>query len=136
MDGEPPQEEDFSQIPLVERSQHKASRVICRLVVQICASRPHCDFRLEAHARIGKPEYQLTPMSSQSQPKRQATLTPFSDLLSRTANYCELTLSQPWKNVELTARRKWCLDANAVAQEKGIEAVLAIVQYSGESSAR
>lgn len=23
MDGEPPQEEDFSQIPIVERSQHK-----------------------------------------------------------------------------------------------------------------
>jgi hypothetical protein len=33
-------------------------------------------------------------------------------------------------------RKKWCLDANAVAQEKGIEAVTAIVQYSGESSAR
>jgi hypothetical protein len=33
-------------------------------------------------------------------------------------------------------RKKWSLDANAVAQEKGIEAVLAIVQYSGESSSR
>lgn len=32
--------------------------------------------------------------------------------------------------------KKWCTDANAVAQEKGIEAVLAIAQYSGESSAR
>jgi cytoskeleton-associated protein 5 len=30
----------------------------------------------------------------------------------------------------------WCLDANAVAQEKGIEAVLAIVTNSGEQSAR
>jgi len=34
------------------------------------------------------------------------------------------------------SRKKWSLDANAVAQEKGIEAVLAIVQYSGESSSR
>lgn len=25
MDGEPPQEEDFSQIPIIERSQHKVS---------------------------------------------------------------------------------------------------------------
>jgi len=33
-------------------------------------------------------------------------------------------------------RKKWSLDANAVAQEKGVEAVLAIVQYSGESSSR
>jgi hypothetical protein len=33
-------------------------------------------------------------------------------------------------------RRKWCLDANVVAQEKGIEAVLALVQNSGESSAK
>jgi hypothetical protein len=28
MDGEPPQEEDFSTIPLVERSTHKVGRVI------------------------------------------------------------------------------------------------------------
>ena len=33
-------------------------------------------------------------------------------------------------------RKRWCLDSNAVAQEKGIEAVLAVVQYSGESSAK
>ena len=36
MDGEPPQEEDFSQIPIVDRSQHKVSarrrhnRLLCR----------------------------------------------------------------------------------------------------------
>ncbi len=34
------------------------------------------------------------------------------------------------------SRKRWCLDVNAVAQEKGVETVLAIVQYSGESSAR
>lgn len=33
-------------------------------------------------------------------------------------------------------RKKWCLDSNAVAQEKGIEAVLAIVTNSGEMSAK
>lgn len=33
-------------------------------------------------------------------------------------------------------RRKLALDANAVAQEKGIEAVLAIVRESGENSAK
>lgn len=27
MDGEPPQEEDFSQIPIIERSQHKVSQI-------------------------------------------------------------------------------------------------------------
>lgn len=29
MDGEPPQEEDFSQIPIIERSQHKVSCLTC-----------------------------------------------------------------------------------------------------------
>lgn len=37
---------------------------------------------------------------------------------------------------DASSRKKWCLDANAVAQEKGIEAVLAIVTNSGETSAR
>lgn len=49
-------------------------------------------------------------------------------------HYCELHCFCP--RLELMGRRKWCLDANAVAQEKGIEAVLAIVQYSGETSAK
>lgn len=48
-----------------------------------------------------------------------------------------LQASQRWLALPLTEiRKKWCLDANAVAQEKGVEAVLAIVQYSGESSAK
>lgn len=42
-----------------------------------------------------------------------------------------------WGRRVLTClRKKWCLDSNAVAQEKGIEAVLAIVTNSGETGAK
>lgn len=39
-------------------------------------------------------------------------------------------------SASLRYRKKWCLDANVVAQEKGIEAILAIAEYSGESLAK
>lgn len=38
--------------------------------------------------------------------------------------------------LKLTNSKKWCLDANAIAQEKGVEATLAIVTNSGETSAK
>ncbi|KAK8854575.1 hypothetical protein IAR55_003314 [Kwoniella newhampshirensis] len=92
MDGEPPQEEDFSQIPIVERSQHK---------------------------------------------NWKARLSAYTEVISRSAKTASDTdpFFRPFVN-DGALLRKWCLDANAVAQEKGIEAVLAIVQYSGETSAR
>nr|XP_031863914.1 uncharacterized protein CI109_000558 [Kwoniella shandongensis]KAA5530986.1 hypothetical protein CI109_000558 [Kwoniella shandongensis] len=92
MDGEPPQEEDFSQIPLVERSQHK---------------------------------------------NWKARLSAYTEVIARSAKTASDTdpFFRPFVN-DGALLKKWCLDANAVAQEKGIEAVLAIVQYSGETSAR
>ncbi|KIR73278.1 microtubule Associated protein [Cryptococcus deuterogattii CA1014] len=92
MNGDPPAEEDFSQIPLVERSQHK---------------------------------------------NWKARLSAYNDVISGSAKTASDTdpFFQPFVN-DGALLKKWCLDANAVAQEKGIEAVLAIVQYSGESSAR
>ncbi|OCF32654.1 microtubule Associated protein [Kwoniella heveanensis BCC8398] len=92
MDGEPPQEEDFSQIPLVERSQHK---------------------------------------------NWKARLSAYNDVIAKSAKTASDTDSffRPFVS-DGPLLKKWCLDANAVAQEKGIEAVLAIVQYSGETSAK
>ncbi|WVF67597.1 hypothetical protein IAT40_002355 [Kwoniella sp. CBS 6097] len=92
MDGEPPQEEDFSQIPLVERSQHK---------------------------------------------NWKARLSAYNDVIAKSAKTASDTdpFFRPFVN-DGPLLKKWCLDANAVAQEKGIEAVLAIVQYSGETSAK
>ncbi|WVQ95173.1 hypothetical protein IAU59_002267 [Kwoniella sp. CBS 9459] len=92
MDGEPPQEEDFSQIPLVERSQHK---------------------------------------------NWKARLSAYNDVISKSAKTASDTdpFFRPFVS-DGPLLKKWCLDANAVAQEKGIEAVLAIVQYSGETSAK
>ncbi|WWC63568.1 uncharacterized protein I303_106172 [Kwoniella dejecticola CBS 10117] len=92
MDGEPPQEEDFSQIPIVERSQHK---------------------------------------------NWKARLSAYTDVISKSAKTASDTdpFFRPFVS-DGALLKKWCLDANAVAQEKGIEAVLAIVQYSGETSAK
>lgn len=78
-------------------------------------------------------------MSLPNQQRQRPTLILSFDPLSRTERSCES--SSPSYKWEVEAglthfRKKWTLDANAVAQEKGIEAVLAIVQYSGESSSR
>ncbi|OCF75746.1 microtubule Associated protein [Kwoniella mangroviensis CBS 8886] len=92
MDGEPPQEEDFSQIPLVERSQHK---------------------------------------------NWKARLSAYTDVIAKSAKTA--SDSDPFFRPFLSdggLLKKWCLDSNVVAQEKGIEAVLSIVQYSGETSAK
>ncbi|ORY29668.1 armadillo-type protein [Naematelia encephala] len=92
MDGEPPQEEDFTQIPLVERSQHK---------------------------------------------NWKARLSAYNDVIAKSAKTASDTdpFFRPYVS-DGSLLKKWCLDANAVAQEKGIEAVLALLQYSGESSSR
>ncbi|KAL7422401.1 hypothetical protein Q5752_003047 [Cryptotrichosporon argae] len=92
MDGEPPQEEDFSSIPLDERSQHK---------------------------------------------NWKARLSAYNDIIAKSGKTASDSdpFFRPYVN-DGALLRKWVLDANAVAQEKGIEAVLAIVQNSGEMSAK
>ncbi|WVQ71997.1 hypothetical protein IAR50_001541 [Cryptococcus sp. DSM 104548] len=92
MDGAPPPEEDFSQIPLPERSQHK---------------------------------------------NWKARVSAYTDVISGSAKTASDTdpFFQPFIH-DSGLLKKWCLDPNAVAQEKGIDAVLALVQYSGETSAR
>ncbi|KAK4685920.1 cytoskeleton-associated protein 5, partial [Tremellales sp. Uapishka_1] len=92
MDGEPPQEEDFSQIPLVERSEHKNWKA-------------RVSAYTEAIAKAGQTASDTDPF--------------FRPFVS-----------------DGSLLKKWCLDANAVAQEKGIEAVFTIVKESGETSAR
>ncbi|WVR09379.1 hypothetical protein IAU60_006446 [Kwoniella sp. DSM 27419] len=92
MDGEAPQEEDFSQIPLVDRSLHK---------------------------------------------NWKARLSAYTEVIAKSAKTASDTdpFFRPFVS-DGSLLKKWCLDANAVAQEKGIEAVLAIVQNSGETSAK
>ncbi|WVQ79695.1 hypothetical protein IAT38_001795 [Cryptococcus sp. DSM 104549] len=92
MNGDPPAEEDFSQIPITERSLHKNWKA-----------------RSSAYAEV-------IAKSAKTASDTDPFFRPFV--------------------TDGALLKKWCLDANAVAQEKGIEAVLAIAQYSGESSAR
>lgn len=136
MEGEPPQEEDFSQIPLVERSQHKVSgKTLCKQALE--ALHRFISWIDDLHCRrTGKLGYQRTTISSASLEKRHLTPTPSSDLTFLTDPYCALDLNVRGAELTRLNRKRWCLDANAVAQEKGIEAVLAIIQNSGESSAR
>lgn len=138
MDGEPPQEEDFSTIPLVERSTHKVS--------QLGTPNSHANVHVGRRRRRQIPMYippgnlltvrtgrracRHTTRSSPRPARRRRTRIPSSGRIS-TAPFCELST---W--LQLTRSKSWCLDANAVAQEKGIEAALAIVTNSGETSAR
>lgn len=84
--------------------------------------------------RIGKLVCPPTTMLLPSRRRRPPTMIPSSSLTSMTLDSCGTDSA---KGRALTGfRKKWCLDANAVAQEKGIEAVLAIVTNSGETSAK
>jgi len=117
MDGEPPLEEDFSQIPLIERSLHK---VCCNVL----------------YKRLLTPELESQIISLQrcrfeSSKDGVGYGSLFQAIPVRRLITVGLAMVDGIDN-----RRKWCLDANVVAQEKGIEAVLALVQYSGESAAK
>lgn len=92
MDGPPPQEEDFSQIPVADRLAHKNWKA-----------------RVSAYESLVK-TFQNT--ADDSDPAFRPYLSN-PDLLKRIA-----------------------LDANAVAQEKGVECLVAFVKFAGESAAR
>jgi hypothetical protein len=88
MDGEPPKEEDFSQIPLLERSQHKVGS-ICHFPWQQRGCCPGgWDGMLISSCRVGKPGCPLTPTSSQGPQRQRRTPTRSSVRLSRMAHYC------------------------------------------------
>lgn len=120
MDGEPPQEEDFSQIPLVERSQHKVNTLVTTFSSDLMSElESSCVSIYRGDRQVRQNSFRLRPILS---PLHLRWV--FAVSIQLVCRDC------------LTGRKKWCLDANAVAQEKGIEAVLAIVQNSGETSSR
>lgn len=92
MDGPPPQEEDFSQIPIADRLAHKNWKA-----------------RVSAYESLVK-TFQNT--ADDSDPAFRLYLNN-PDLLKRIAT-----------------------DSNAVAQEKGVECLVAFVKFAGESAAR
>lgn len=92
MDGPPPQEEDFSTLPIADRLAHKNWKA-----------------RVSAYETLIK-TFQTT--ASESDP----AFKPY--------------LSSP------DTLKKIVTDANAVAQEKGVECVVALVKFAGENAAR
>jgi cytoskeleton-associated protein 5 len=92
MDGPPPPEEDFSQLPIPERLNHKNWKA-----------------RVSAYETLIK-TFQTT--ASDSDP----AFKPY--------------LSNP------DSLKKAVTDANAVAQEKGVEMVVTLVKFAGENAAR
>ncbi|TFY63988.1 hypothetical protein EVJ58_g2914 [Rhodofomes roseus] len=92
MDGAPPQEEDFSTIPILDRLAHKNWKA-----------------RVSAYEALVKT---FTTTSSDDDPAFKPYLN----------------------NPELL--KKAVTDANAVAQEKGVECVVAFVKFAGENAAR
>lgn len=92
MDGEPPEEQDFSQLPISERLAHKNWKALVSAY--------------EALVKV----FQAT--SSDNDP----AFRPY--------------VSNP------DTLRKMVTDANAVAQEKAVETVIAFVKFAGETAAR
>jgi cytoskeleton-associated protein 5 len=92
MDGAPPPEEDFSQLPISERLTHKNWKA-----------------RVNGYEALVK-VFQAT--TSDNDPA-----------------------FRPYTNNPDTLK-KIVTDANAVAQEKGVECVIAFVKFAGETSAR
>jgi cytoskeleton-associated protein 5 len=92
MDGPPPQEEDFSSIPISERLVHKNWKA-----------------RVNAYEALIK-TFQTT--ASDTDPAFKPYIN-HPDLLKKIAT-----------------------DSNAVAQEKGLECLVALVKFSGETSAK
>lgn len=92
MDGAPPEEQDFSQLPIQERLSHKNWKA-----------------RVSGYEALVK-VFQTT--TSDNDPA-------FRPYIS---------------NAEIL--KKMAIDANAVAQEKGIETIIAFVKFAGESAAR
>lgn len=91
MDGPPPPEEDFSQLPIAERLAHKNWK-----------------------ARVSGYETLIKTFQN-------------------TASDTDPAFS-PYTNNPDTLRRI-LIDANAVAQEKGVETVVAFVKFAGENAA-
>ena len=92
MDGPPPQEEDFSSIPISERLAHKNWKA-----------------RVNAYETLIK-TFQTT--ASDTDPAFKPYINN-ADLLKKIAT-----------------------DSNAVAQEKGLECLVALVKFSGETCAK
>jgi len=92
MDGPPPQEEDFSVLPVTERLAHKNWKA-----------------RVSGYEALIK-TFQTT--ASDTDPAFKPYIN-HPDLLKRIAT-----------------------DSNAVAQEKGLECLVALVKFSGETSAK
>ena len=92
MDGPPPQEEDFSTIPVYDRVSHKNWKA-----------------RVSAYESLIK-------------------------IFHNTASDSDPAFKPYVNNTDLL--KKFALDQNAVAQEKGLECLVALVKFAGESSAR
>lgn len=92
MDGPPPQEEDFTTIPVADRLAHKNWKA-----------------RVSAYETLVK-TFQTT--ASDTDPA-----------------------FKPYVN-NPDILKKIALDSNAVAQEKGVECIVAFVKYAGETAAK
>jgi cytoskeleton-associated protein 5 len=92
MDGPPPQEEDFTSLPISERLAHKNWKA-----------------RVSAYESLIK-TFQTT--ASDTDP----AFKPYIN------------------NIELI--KKFATDSNAVAQEKGVECLVALIKYAGETAAK
>lgn len=92
MDGPPPQEEDFTSIPIAERLIHKSWKA-----------------RVNGYESLVK-------------------------TFENTASDTDPAFKPYINNVDLL--KKFATDSNAVAQEKGVECLVALVKFAGETAVK
>jgi cytoskeleton-associated protein 5 len=115
MDGAPPQDDNIDALPLEQRLSHKASR----------------------RGLIPSGELQLTelaPTRPQVWKARLSAYTEVASLASKTVDDSDPLFRQHYTSGQ--SLRDWVRDANAVAQEKGVEAACAVVEFGGKPAAR
>jgi len=92
MDGPPPQEEDFTSIPIAERLSHKNWKA-----------------RVNGYESLVK-------------------------TFENTASDTDPAFKPYLNNVDML--KKFATDSNAVAQEKGVECLVALVKFAGETAVK
>lgn len=124
MDGAPP-DDNFDALPVEQRLSHKV-RVL-----------PHLD---SSHSSWGWTVTLCEPVLTHTMPCVQvwkARLSAYAEVASlaaKTPDDHDPFFREPF--LSASSLREWVRDANAVAQEKGVEAACAVVEFGGRSMSR
>lgn len=125
MDGAPP-DDNYDALPLEQRLTHKVPTLPCPSLRTARPCECHCC-----------PPPTLTDAHTPPAQVWKARLSAYAEvasLASKTPDDADPFFHEPF--LSPSSLRDWVRDANAVAQEKGVEAACAVVEFGGRAMAR